>query len=92
MKRKGETGLFAGVRDVADRALGVSDYASKSAALSLKERGYLAETATLVRDLFQVIDRNWILAIGSDRRSPSQENFRWHCPQTKFAIKTRVQK
>jgi hypothetical protein len=85
MKRRGETGLFAGVREVADRALGVSDYASTSAALSLSKRGYPAETATLVRDLFEVINRNWIIAVRGDQRSTSQENFRWHCPQTKFA-------
>jgi hypothetical protein len=85
MRRKGETGLFAGVREVADQALGVSDYASKSAALSLKKRGYPVKAATLVKDLFEIIDRNWTLAIRSDRRSHSNENFRWHCPQTKFA-------
>jgi hypothetical protein len=85
MRRRGETGLFAGVREVADRALGVSDYASKSAGLSLKEHGYPAESATLVQGLFGVIDRNWNLAIRSARRSHSNENFRWHCPQTKFA-------
>ena len=85
MRRKGETGLFAGVRELVDRALGVSDYASKGAALCLKERGYPAETATLVQDLFEVIERNWTLAVRSDRRSHSNENFRWHYPQTGFA-------
>jgi hypothetical protein len=45
IKRKDEAGLFAGVREVTDKALGVSDYASKGAALALKERGYSAEAA-----------------------------------------------
>jgi hypothetical protein len=65
--------------------LGVSDYTSKSAALSLKERGYPAEAATLVPNLFEVINRNWIAAVRDDQRSTSQENFRWHCPQTNSA-------
>jgi hypothetical protein len=85
MRRRGETGLFAGVREVVDRTLGVSDYASKGAALCLKGRGYPAETATLVQDLFEVIERNWTLAVRSDRRSLSNENFRWHRPQMAFA-------
>ena len=85
MRRKGETGLFAGVREVVDRALAVSDYASKGASLCLKGRGYPAETATLVQDLFEVIERNWTLAVRSNRRSLSNENFRWHCPQTALA-------
>jgi len=85
MKRKGETGSFAGVREVADQALGVGDYASRSAALSLKKRGYPAEPATLVQGVFGVLDRNWTHAIQSDRRSSSNENFRWHCPQFKIA-------
>jgi len=85
MKRKDKTGLFAGVREVADKALGVSDYASKGAAVSLKERGYPAETARLVPHLFEVINRNWIVAVRGEQRSTSQENFRWHYPQTKIA-------
>jgi hypothetical protein len=81
MRRKSESGLFAGVREEVDQALGVVDFANKSAALDLKKFGYRACTETLVPNLFQVIDRNWAATLQAGRHSHSQQNFRWHFPQ-----------
>jgi hypothetical protein len=87
MRRKGDSGLFAGVREVVDQALGVNDFATKSAALELTKRGYGVETATLVPKLYKIIHRNWNGTVQTGQRSRSQENFRWHCPQTYIAGK-----
>jgi hypothetical protein len=85
MKRRGEAGLFAGVREVADFALGVGNYASATAALNLTKHGCAEEAATLVPMLFKVMNQNWNTAIQTGHRSHSLKNFRWHLPQTKLA-------
>ncbi len=84
MRRKNETGLFAGVREAVDQALGVSDFATVRDTLGFKEHGYGAKTATLVPALFGLINLNWDAAVQNGRRSYSQDNFRWHFPQTKI--------
>src|ERR1035437_5414825 len=89
MKHKGEAGLFAGVRETADDTLGVSNYASKSAALSLTKQGYRPATSDLVPALFKVIDQNWNATVQNVRRSPTLQNFRWNSPQTKLADRNR---
>ncbi|MBI3699666.1 MAG: hypothetical protein HY242_04385 [Afipia sp.] len=85
MRRTGELGLFANVRETVDQALNVRNYATRSAPKGLTEKGYTPDTATLVPALFEVIQRNWNAAIQAGQRSPSTENFRWHCPQIKIA-------
>jgi hypothetical protein len=86
MRRKGDSGLFAGVREAVDQALGVSDFTTKSAALELTKRGHGVEVA-LVPNLYKIIQRNWNCAVQTSQRSRSQKNFRWHCPQTYIAEK-----
>src|SRR6266849_2360299 len=85
MRRKGYSGLFAGVREAVDHALDVSNYATITAGDLLKKQGYGTETTTLVSNLFQVIDGNWNGAVRTGPRSHSLQNFRWHCPKPDFS-------
>ncbi|MFY0100117.1 hypothetical protein ABTQ08_21875, partial [Acinetobacter baumannii] len=61
-----------------------SDFATVRDTLGFKEHGYGAKTATLVPALFGLINLNWDAAVQNGRRSYSQDNFRWHFPQTKI--------
>ena len=83
MRRKGETGLFAGVREIVDQTLGVDDFTTKTAADTLTKHGFGLGTAMLVQDLFIRLDSNW--ALTRPKALPSQQNFRWNCPQTSIA-------
>ncbi len=84
MRRKNETGLFAGARETVDQALGVRDFATVRDALGFREHGNSARTATLVPTLFGLLNSNWNAAVQTGQRSYSQDNFRWHSPQTKI--------
>ena len=63
MNQDQENGLFAGLADVVDQALGVSDYTTKRSALDLSRHGLGPRAATLVPALFDRLDRNWALAL-----------------------------
>jgi hypothetical protein len=78
MRQMNQTGLFAGVREVVDKGLDLDNYTTKRSALRLMERG--ATSSTLVRDVFETLERNW--HANSQRRGRSRQNFRWHYPQT----------
>jgi len=80
MRRLGDNGLFAGVREVVDQALGVDDFTTKTAAHKLTKYGVSLGTATLVQDLFNRLDSNWDLTRPT-ASPPSLKNFRWHEPQ-----------
>ena len=75
------TNLFSGLPEVVEHTLGVTKFASKSAALSLSKRGYDAQAATLVPSLFERLNQNWAIAT-STKCSRSLENFRWPYPKT----------
>src|SRR5437764_1970095 len=80
MRAYGAAGLFAGLPETVDQALGVSKFGSKSALLELTRRGIGARVMTLAPALFELLGRNWALGIRQPHRR-SLQNFRWHCPQ-----------
>lgn len=75
MRRKDDKGLFAGVRELIDKILGVDNYTTKTAAIKLTTEGFGPDTATLVPVLFNRLDDNWT----SMRPTPctSRNNFCW---------------
>jgi hypothetical protein len=84
MKSDRGSGLFAGLSGVVEQSLGVSKFASKSAASELARNGIGTEAATLVPALFALLDQNWARAL-QGATSHSRQNFRWWLPQTSLA-------
>jgi hypothetical protein len=80
------SGLFDGIDAVINRALGVSNYRTRTAALELDKRvDWDVDGERLVTGVYNHLSTNWAHASASIVARPSDENFRWFKPQQKLS-------
>jgi hypothetical protein len=73
-----EQSLFAGNREIINRALGIADHGTRrdlNAAMSARHD--IAIYTALVKDLYAQISSNWSAARAARNKPPSAENWRW---------------
>ncbi len=75
-------GLFAGVDEVINACLGVTNYRTKTAAKTLVTRSSPIDGGELAEVLFEVLRRNWLGVLPA---RASSQNFRWHVPKQVLA-------
>ncbi len=87
MRQTNQTGLFAGVREVIDKGLGVDNYATRRSARQLAKCGIPPGAGALVSDVFETLDQNW--KANGRSSGTSRQNFRWRCPKTAISSHNR---
>jgi hypothetical protein len=76
--------LFAGIGELINARLGVSDYGTKTAALRLvAEASGTVDGEDFIQSLFELLRENWLRALPTANASP--QNFRWYVPQCHIA-------